>query len=105
MISRDPKLARKASAIHDLRLLLLGRHLALRRHYRPPAAAGRYDSHGDYVLERFVHRHVELDYRASRHHYKIAAGGIRRRGDVDADVVALQVVHDVASGSARHESD
>ena len=75
------------------------------RRGRPTAARGDHDPHRDDVLERLVDRDIELAHARLRHHDEIAAGGIRRRRHIDADVFARKMTRHLARRRAGQERD
>src|SRR3546814_138802 len=65
----------------------------------------RDDAHGDDVLERLVDAHFQLHAIALAQHHEVAARRVGRGGHVDAEIVAHEVVGDVAAGRTRDEAD
>ena len=65
----------------------------------------RDDAHGNDVLERFIHAHVEFDDVLLRHHQEEAGGRVRGGRHVDADVFTLEVSDHVAARLAGQEGN
>ena len=62
----------------------------------------RDDAHGNDVLERFIHAHVEFDDVLLRHHQEETGGRVGRGRYVDTDVLALQVGDHIAERMHVH---
>ena len=82
------------------------RRLSRRMNRRPSGAcAGRHDAHGDHVLQRLVHGHVEFAHPRLGHDDEIARGRIRRRRHIDRQMLLGQVRAHRRVGGTGEEGD